>query len=106
MADHDETKAPGMFPHIDDDDVEGHSMPPARRRALEPDGMNRIDEDDVNGHHGGGRAHADGGPDDLSRTRVQSPRKRALEPDGVNRIDGDDVEGHYGSLKGPSTRGE
>ena len=26
MADHDDTKAPGMMARIDDDDVEGHMM--------------------------------------------------------------------------------
>ncbi len=97
MADHDETKAPGMLPRVnDDDDVEGHSAP--ARRAYDPDGVTqrRIDEDDVEGHRGPA-ARVDGGPDDYGAMRVARPR-----------IDDDeeDVEGHYGYVKGPSSRGE
>lgn len=94
MADHDETKAPGMMPSIDDDDVEGHAAP--QHRALEPDGIDPIDEGDVEGHRGG-MTRADGGPDDFGQTRVSRPR---IDDDE------DDVEGHFGYVKGPSTRGE
>ncbi len=83
MADHDDTKAPGMMARIDDDDVEGHMM------------QSRVDADeDVEGHVM--RTRVDDAGDDVEghvvRTRVDA--------------EDDDVEGHFGQLKSPSSRGE
>jgi len=86
MADHDETRAPGMLPRInDDDDVEGHGHGTPRAAG----------GDDVEGHgHGNPRA---AGEDDVEGHGHGAPRAADDE---------DDVEGHFGYMKGPSSRGE
>ncbi len=78
MADRDETRAPGMKRRIDEDDVEGQ-----RLRAGEPEGLQR--------------PRNEGGPDDISRSRLSRTRE-----DG----DEDDVEGHIGRLQSPRSKGE
>ena len=57
MADHDDTKAPGMMARIDDDDVEGHMMQSRVDAGDDVEGhvvRTRVDaeDDDVEGHFG------------------------------------------------------
>jgi len=78
MADHDETRAPGMKSRIDEDDVEGQ-----RLRAAEPEGIRQ--------------SRNEGGPDDISRSRLSRTREDGEE---------DDVEGHIGRLQSPRSKGE
>jgi hypothetical protein len=78
MADHDETRAPGMKTRIDEDDVEGH-----RLRSGEPEGIRQ--------------SRNEGGPDDISRSRLSRTREDGEE---------DDVEGHIGRLQSPRSKGE